>query len=179
MHLWNVALRHEHDHGSTRLYALAEASWNPTDELYSLLAEGRLSIGRHAPYGRVELALRPEYERLDNRATQSFFRYHLDADVLGATRWLILTAGYGVRATPLPSSVRPFVEAQYNVVGSARGAIEPAALFGRAKFLTLSAGMRIFLGGEPMRMGAYGVLDPATLMHREVMMTTSATEHRH
>jgi hypothetical protein len=35
-------------------------------------------------------------------------------------------------------------------------------LFGGTGFWAFSAGMRIFLGGGPMRMGTYGVLDPMT-----------------
>ncbi|MEX2283424.1 MAG: hypothetical protein WEE89_13155 [Gemmatimonadota bacterium] len=80
-------------------------------------------------------------------------RYDHDADPIGATGWLIVTAGYGVTATALPFSARPHVEAQFNRVRPERGAVDPVAMFGRSTFWSLSAGFRLFLGGDPMRMG--------------------------
>jgi hypothetical protein len=34
------------------------------------------------------------------------------------------------------------------------------ASFGDDRFWSLSAGFKLFLGGDAMRMGSYGVLDP-------------------
>ena len=42
-------------------------------------------------------------------------------------------------------------------------------LFGDDRFSALTLGARIFFGGEPMRMGSYGVLDPMTRMSRDPM----------
>ena len=179
--LYNAAIRHEHNHGPSRMYALFEASRsepNHGEGYFSLLAEGSLAVGRHKPYGRVEYATRPEYEREGAPGTDDFFRYHHDDEAIGATRWIILTGGYGFTVGGTTTSMRPFVEAQYNRVSSERGGIDPNVLFGRRQFWSISLGARIFLGGEAMRMGAYGVLDPMTRMHKP-MMTATASEHIH
>lgn len=177
--LYNAAIRHQDRHGPVGMYALAEASLsNPQhgDGFFSILGEGSLTIGRHKPYGRIEYATRPEYERVGAPGTADFFRYHHDDEPIGATRWLILTGGYGFNAVGTSSSLRPYVEAQYNKVRSERGDIDPRALFGRSGFWSISLGGRIFLGGEAMRMGTYGILDPMTRMHKP-MMTTAAQPH--
>ena len=174
--LFNAALRHEDDHDGVHMYALLEASIsNPgsNESNFSVVGEGSLQIGRSKPYGRVEFATRPEWERIGPATSADFFRYHHDDEPIGATRWLIVTVGYGVTATTLPWSIRPFVETQFNRVRAERGGIDPVALFGRRSFWTLSAGARIFLGGDPMRMGAYGILDPMTMMHRMQMTATA------
>ncbi len=168
VHLWNLALRHAGPLGSKHLYALIEASLgDPEGEEgdFSVLAEGLVALGRHRPYVRMEYARRPEYPREADPGEEGFFRYeHHDAPT-GSTRWLIATAGYGFDATTLPFSLRPFVDAQYHSVRADRGDVDPAALFGTDSFWSLSLGARVFLGGEPMRMGAYGILDPMIAGH--------------
>jgi hypothetical protein len=178
--LFNAAARHEATHGVGHLYALAEASISaPKDEdgYFSVLGEASLQRGAHQPYARVEYAIRPEYTRDGGRASSGFFRYNHDLDAIGATRWLIVTAGYGVRLTGLPYSMRPFVEGQWQFVSNERGPVTPENLYTRSSFGSISAGFRVFLGGEPMRMGAYGVLDPMTMMHR--MDMKMMPEHHH
>ena len=183
--LYNVALRHEQDHGDVHLYGLIEASLSDPDHgdgYYSVLAESSLQRGRHKPYARVEFATRPEYARAGAPGTQDFFRYDHDEHAIGSTRWLIATAGYGVTVNTLPFAIRPFVEGQFNKVDSESGSVSPTVLYGRTSFWTLSAGFRVFLGGDPMRMGAYGVLDPMTMMHRMQMGESTASPaetHRH
>ncbi len=170
--LYNAAFRHEHDHGRVHMYALIEASMSDPeadDGYWSVLAEGSLQVGRHKPYGRIEYATRPEFTRLGPRGTKSFFRYDHDEHPIGATRWLILSGGYGHTLTRLPWAVRPYVETQYQHVAAERGSADPETLFGRKSFWMFSAGARVFLGGDPMRMGTYGLLDPMTLMHRAQM----------
>lgn len=182
--LFNAAIRHEHDHGDVHMYALLEASLSDPEEedgYFSVVAEGSLQRGRHKPYGRIEYAARPEYARAGAPGTDGFFRYDHDAHAIGSTRWLIVSAGYGHTATTLPWGIRPYVEAQYNRVRADRGPVVPEQLFGRRNFWTLSAGFRIFLGGDPMRMGAYGILDPMTMMHRMQMLSAAepAATHQH
>jgi hypothetical protein len=181
--LYNAALRHEKDHPVGRVYSLIEGSWSDPKEhdgYFSVAAELSVARGVHKPYGRVEYASRPEYERIGPPDSRGFFRYDHDDHAIGSTRWLTVVGGYGVTATRLPFSARPYIEAQWNRVTADRGNIDPQALFGRSSFLSLSAGLRLFLGGEPMRMGAYGVLDAITLMHRMQMApTASANGHRH
>ena len=176
--LFNAMLRHEKDYGSSHVYGMLEGSWSDADNddgYFSILGEASVQRGAHKPYARVEYASRPEYPREGSRATSEFFRYEHDADPLGSTRWLSLTAGYGISATQLPYGIRPYIEAQWHNVRSDEGGIQPATLYGRSSFLSLSAGFRVFLGGDQMRMGAYGVLDAMTLMHRMEMGQSKAS----
>jgi hypothetical protein len=146
-----------------------------------VLAETRVELGRHQPYYRVEYATRPEYARDGAPGTAGFFRYDHDAHAIGATRWLINAVGYGYELSGLPVSARPFLELQHSHVSAERGGIDPEDLFGERTFWRFSAGFRVFLGGEPMRMGSYGVLDPMTRLHRGAPMPTAAEPdaHRH
>lgn len=167
--LVNGYLRHAAAHRFGTLYSLVEASRSePEGEArgyYSLLGETMTGIGRHRPYLRVEYSTRPEWEREEDDA----FRYHHDDDPVGATRWLIASAGYGWQLSGFPVSTMPFVEVQHNRVWNERGQADPAALFGGDRFWSVSAGVRLFLGSAgPMRMGSYGVLDDMTSNHRPV-----------
>ena len=172
-HLLNAAVRHERAYGLGRVYALAEASRSePAGEArgyWSVLGETQLGLGRgtrHRPYYRVEYATRPEYERQGAPGTDGWFRYDHGAHPVGATRWLINTVGYGYDLTGFPVSLRPFVELQHNRVWNERGDADPRALFGEDRFWSASLGFRVFLGGGPMRMGSYGVLDPMSAAMR-------------
>lgn len=179
--LYNAALRHERMYPFGALYGLVEGSLSEPEEgdgYYSVLGETRLELGRHQPYYRIEYATRPEYAREGVPGTEGFFRYDHDAHAIGATRWLINAIGYGYELTRLPVSARPFVELQHSHVSPERGGIDPQDLFGERTFWRLSAGFRVFLGGEPMRMGSYGVLDPMTQMHRPGSMQP-ATDNGH
>lgn len=167
-HLFNAAVRHDEAHDFGRLYLLAEVSRSdpagPLQGFRALLGEARLELGddgRHQPYARIEIATRPEFERLGPAGSMEFFRYDHDEELTSsATRWTIVTAGYGVDLTGLPVSVRPFAEVQHHRVRAERGGVEPTALFGTDDFWAVSVGLRAFFGGGPMRMGSYGVLDP-------------------
>ncbi|HEX5727452.1 MAG TPA: hypothetical protein VFX98_18415, partial [Longimicrobiaceae bacterium] len=170
MGLWNAAVRHSGIHAFGGMYALAEASVSRPaegDGLYSVLGEMRLDVGRHQPYARVEYATRPEYAREGPAGGEGFFRYDHDAEPVGATRWLIQTAGYGQRVRGYPVDVWPFVEAAHHRVWEERGGVDPEALFGTDSFWSLSLGVRLYFGGGPMRMGSYGALDDMTTMFRE------------
>ena len=177
--LANAALRYEQSHHFGNVYALAEASksWPDVgDGYYSVLAEARLAVGpnmRHQPYYRVERATRPEYEREGVAGTDGFFRYDHDAAAIGATRWLINTVGYAYQASDLPFSVRPYVEVQHNSVQREHGRGDPYSLYGAAGFWGVSFGLRFFIGGGPMRMGSYGLLDPMAAAMRPSASTTA------
>jgi hypothetical protein len=163
--LWNAALRHER----AATYALLEASVadpGDHDPDFSVLGEARVRVGTFDPYVRAEYASRPEYPRTGVSETNQFFRYDHDEHAIGATRWMILTLGAGWRATAPPFAVRPFLEAGIFRVADGRGGIDPRTLFGHRTFTAVSVGARVLLGGEPMRMGAYGVLDPMVDMLR-------------
>lgn len=140
------------------------------DDFFSILAEARFDRSGHQSYLRVEYAYRPEFQREQALAGPDFFRYEQDAEPIGSTRWLISTVAYAYELTGYPLSVRPFAELQYVRVREDRGALDPVVLFGSDSFWGLSLGARIFLGGDPMRMGVYGVLDPMTSMSRTGLM---------
>ncbi len=158
--LANIAVRFE---APGRLSGLVEASrsWPEEDEGYwAVLGEARLTAGRHRPYGRAEWATRPEYHRLGEPGSDLYYRYDHDGHADGATRWLILTGGYGFEASTGSVSTLPFVEVQYHHVRAERGPVTPDALFGRSGLWAVSTGIRLYFGGGPMRMGRYGALDP-------------------
>lgn len=179
---WEASLSYARvveDHGSERevtrlanaygryesgaLYALVEGSrsWPVGEEGYwALLAETRLTAGRHVPYARVEWSTRPEMHRLGSPETEGYYRYEHGGHADGASRWLILSLGYAVEGGGGLLTSNPFVEVQYHRVSASRGAVDPMALFGRRGLWSVSTGFRLFLGGGSMRMGSYGVLDP-------------------
>lgn len=161
--LANVAVRHE----AGGVYALAEASrsWGEGFHggLFSVLGEARVRRGDHAPYARLEWARRPEYARRGGAGSDEFYRYDPRAVAIGTTRWIIATAGWAWRAGAGPALIRPFLEGRWWTVAEDRGFIDPDALYGAGSAWGLSVGVRLSLGGGPMRMGTYGVLDPMTV----------------
>lgn len=184
--LANVAIRFAGNVGESGLYALLEASTSAPaadDEhgFWSVLAEAQLSRHGHQPYARFEVATRPEYHRAGAPGTPEFFRYEHGTHADGATRWVITTLGYGFtpRADGSPVSSRPFVELQHHYVAAARGNVDPVTLFGRRSLWTVSAGFRLFIGGGPMRMGSYGVLDPMAAGSTPVPAGDGAHAHAH
>lgn len=179
--LANAAVRYSGALGGSMLYALVEASRSDPEEdegYWSVLGEAQLHRGGHRPYARVELATRPEYHREGARGTDGFFRYDHDAHADGATRWLISTLGYGFHPAGAGISSRPFIELQHHRVSAERGDIHARALFGRRSFWSISGGFRLFLGGGPMRMGTYGVLDPMAAPPLPATATQAPAAHR-
>jgi hypothetical protein len=176
----NAALVRSAPLAGGQLYALAEASRSYLAghaDFFSLLAEARWNGRGHQPYARVEYAARPEYVREGPAGGDAFFRYEHDIDPIGTTRWLIATAAYAFEATPSPWSVRPFLEVQHHQVRGDQGAVSATDLFGGTSFWAISLGARVFFGGDPMRMGSYGVLDPATAMNRAGAGTDATHVH--
>lgn len=163
--LFNGAIRHLGAYRFGTLYGLVEASASRPreDGLWSVLGEVMATAGRHQPYARVEYATRPEYAR--EGTGDDFFRYHHDDEPTGATRWLIGSLGYAYTLTRGTVGARPFVEVQLNQARPERGGIDPRTLFGTERFVSVTAGFRLFFGGGPMRMGSYGVLDDMTTTH--------------
>lgn len=145
------------------LVALVEGSrsWPVGEEGYwALLAEARAVAGAHTPYARVEWATRPELHRRGSPGTDEYYLYERGIHADGATRWLIVSLGYGADGGQGLLTANPFVEIQYHRVAASRGSVDPMALFGRRGLWSLSGGFRLYLGGGSMRMGSYGVLDP-------------------
>ncbi len=136
----------------------------PVDGYESLLAEGALTRGGLRGYARGEWATRPEYPR--SSGEDGFFRYDHHDPAEGATRWIILSAGVEVRADWGPVAVRPFGEAALQRARRQAGDLDPRFPADRW-FTGLTAGVRIFPGGGPMRMGPYGLRDDMSRMLRE------------
>jgi hypothetical protein len=163
--LYNAALRHAGRYGFGNVYALAEASRSRPEEgegYWALLGETRIELGRHRPYYRFEYATRPEYARDGLPGTDGFYRYDHDSHEIGASRWQIHALGYETELKTGRLIARPFVEAQHHQVRHERGDFAPVAAFGKDRFWSASVGFKLFLGGDAMRMGSYGVLDPMT-----------------
>lgn len=163
--LFNVSLRLD-QRSSSGLYGLVEYSRSDPAEatgFWSFLTEVAWQAGRHAPYLRVERATRPEFPR-EGPEAPGFFRYDHEDAPMGATRWTIASLGYGYTLTQGSASLRPFVEVQLYDVGSGDGIPSVSDVLGDTRFGAVSIGARLFLGGDPMRMGTYGVLDPMTRM---------------
>lgn len=179
--LRNIAVRYDKPVDRGRTYALVELSngqgEDDEERYFSLLGEAAWQRGAHQPYARLEYATRPEYAR--GVGDEGFFRYDHDDHPIGATRWIIPTVGYGYTLTAQPISARPFAEVQYSRVAEERGGIEPHALFGTDSFWAISVGARIFLGGDPMRMGSYGILDPMSASMRITPPLHPAGGHEH
>jgi hypothetical protein len=167
--LWNAALLPSLTlNDGAHFYGLVEASVSSLQDherFFSVLAEARYDRSGHQPYLRLEYASRPEYPRTADTGSD-FFRYEHDEDPLGKTRWLITTLAYAYEVTGTPWSVRPFVEVQHHRVRADAGPVAPLDLYGTRSFWALSMGARLYVVGGPMRMGAYGVLDPMTEMNR-------------
>ena len=183
--LANGAVRYAGTRGGSSLYALLEASLSDPEEdegFWSVLAEAQLSHSGHQPYARVEYATRPEFHRNGAPGTEDFFRYDHDTHADGATRWVISTLGYGFEpANSGRISSRPFVEVQHHYVSDERGGVDPNLLFGKRSFWSISTGLRVFVGGGPMRMGSYGALDPmaAPISPPSTSSETMTPQHQH
>ena len=167
--LWNGAVRHLSGPDSGLQEALIEVSLSRKrdhNNFFSILGELGFDRLGHQPYARVEYSSRPEYAREREDRSLGFFRYDDASDPVGSTRWLTSTVAYAYEMTGYPLSLRPFLEFQHFKVWEHEGQANPVTLFGSDSFWAITLGARIFLGGSPMRMGAYGVLGAMTGMSR-------------
>lgn len=159
---WSSSLRADRDIGDARIYGLAE--WARTSEaqgafvFHTVLLEAALTTGRHQPYYRFERTERPE----ESRAFDEFrtVRPLLDNSILGITRWSIHTVGYDIRLRGAKRrlALNPFVEASFGRISTVGGGLfDPAAVYGRDSFRSVSVGLRVDWGMRGHRMGHYGV----------------------
>ena len=58
--------------------------------------------------------------------------------------------------------IAPFGEVQGAHIWEGWGGFPPEVLLGTAGGWMITTGFRVYLGGEPMRMGSYGMLDAMT-----------------
>lgn len=180
-----ASLRYEAQHrGEVRSYGLLE--WARTDEysgarrsfsFSSWLAEAELSRGHSSAAMRYEHTVRPEEERLSDPFRSP--RPHTDANILGATRWRILSGRVGHTLTP-QTGVRatPFVEVAYLAAAEALqpSLFVPAEFYGSARMWSLSAGISLAAGLSHRRMGRYGAALPTP--HRQVRTSHRQADRR-
>jgi hypothetical protein len=154
---WSLSARWDGTIRSARGYGLIEwARSIHSDGAFtytSALAEAAVWAGPHEAYLRLERTERPEEERVSGYRT---VRPPRDDDILGITRWTIVTVGYVVPVTALPRvAVRALVEASLGRIDDVSGLFDPAVYYGRAGFRTLSVGFRVSAGTRHERMGQY------------------------
>ena len=170
---WSASARWERAVAGRPAYALAE--WARTDEaggayvLHSGLVEGAYEVGRYRPYFRLERTDRTEDQRVFGEPFRSV-RPHLDSSILGITRWTISTLGVEARAWSGGRArifVSPTAEVAFAKVAKLGGGVfDPAVLYGRTTFTTLTVGVRVDRGMAGHRMGYYR----GTPMHHEMTM---------
>ncbi|MEJ7759037.1 MAG: hypothetical protein WKF55_05540 [Gemmatimonadaceae bacterium] len=123
----------------------------------SALAEGAMTRGAMTFALRAERTQRAEEERLENPFRSP--RPHTDFNILGRTRWDIVSAG--VSANLFRKSawfVAPFVEVsrQHASIIARPTVFIPREFYGSDRMWSLSAGMRLGAGMFHARMGRYG-----------------------
>jgi hypothetical protein len=155
---WNLSTRLDRPAGAGRLVVLLEGGVATADRSYgTLLAEGQWSTGdhRHRFYYRFERTDRPEGPR-----SADLFRSAPDTvgEPIGATRWLVQTAGYGFAIPARAILLEPVLELSLGRVASVgTPPINLDQLYGRRTLWSLVLAMRVLLG-EPHSMGRYGAV---------------------
>jgi hypothetical protein len=153
-------------------YALVE--WARTDEgrdgrrafrYQSVLAEAAVKRGPLEVAARAERTDRPEEERLLDPFRTA--RPHFENTIIGVTRWSILTVRAAGRLPGGWLQAAPFVEVAHlrprQIVRPSL--FEPALFYGARTQWSLSAGVRLGIGGSHARMGRYGVASEARHVH--------------
>lgn len=161
----SVSVRLERQTTLGRAYALAE--WKRTTELDdgervfafgSVLGEASLGRGGWSGALRMERTDRPEEER------RSAYRTpwpHVDAHVLGISRWLIGALRLQRDMAWRRFRAAPFAELAYARVSmKAEGLFDPREWYGDDTFTSVSLGVRLGAGTGVGRMGRYGVAVP-------------------
>lgn len=172
-HKRSAAARIERKVGDVDVYALAE--WAHTDlfkanrrafALRSSLAEASVARGIIRLSARYEQTVRPEDERLTN----AFRTVYPSAEVqiLGTTRFDVMTLGAEARRRFAGVTLAPFVEASLvRANETARpAAFVPREFYGSNRITQLSIGLRADVGMTHGRMGRYGVAAGRAAMHR-------------
>lgn len=149
---FEYAETHEYD-GDRRAFLfttwLAEAAVEPDD----------WELG-----ARFERTTRPEEERLFDPFRSA--RPHADENIIGVTRWNIVTLRARRTFEMYGVSVQPFVEAAHARVREITGAIfRPDEFYGDDRLWNLSIGANVRFGMQHTRMGRYGAALPASHHH--------------
>lgn len=145
-----------------RSYALVEfartreyVNENTAFILYSILAEGKLTRGVSELSLRAERTDRPEEERSANLFRTP--RPHSDLSILGRTRWNVLSLN--AARSFAKGKMNPFLEiaTQHPTSLGSNLGFNPESFYGAKWLWSFSAGVRLGLGMQHMRMGRYGV----------------------
>src|SRR5688572_12923637 len=156
-----------------RCYGLVE--WARTSErdqgreafaFSSMLAEGSVALGSARLGLRAERSERGEEERLTNP-----FRTpspHSDLNILGRTRWDVLSASISRPISSGRGTLIPFIEVstQRPKTMDTPAIFDPEGFYGAARLWSFSAGLRAGIGKHHNRMGRYGVA-AANIDHSE------------
>ena len=109
----------------------------------------------HSAKLRWERTTRPEEERLADPFRTT--RPHADENILGATRWIGVSARLERSFVMQRMAITPFAEAGRVTVSELTGAIfSPVDFYGEDTMWGLSGGITIRLGSPMRRMGRYG-----------------------
>jgi hypothetical protein len=122
-----------------------------------------------------QLALRAERtERPENERLLDPFRMqagHVDFQIIGVTRWQVLTARLGAPALPFAPQravqLRPFVEVALSHADARRrpALFDPQTFYGASTLTSINVGAQLHIGPMRHRMGRYGVMDTPTTGH--------------
>lgn len=160
---WSASARHERG----GRYALIE--WAKTSErdrgktafaFSSFLAEAAIPVERIRVAVRAERTERPEEERLLDAFRSP--RPHTDLNILGRTRWNVLSAAVSTERRRGRALFAPFVEisTQMPTVIDKPSVFDPAGFYGSSQLWSFSAGFRVGYGMTHRRMGRYGAAVP-------------------
>jgi hypothetical protein len=160
---WSFSVRGEVERDSVlRLYGLLE--WARTGEysgnarafvFQSVLAEAAVVRGASRFAARFERTTRPEEERLADPFRSA--RPHADDNIIGVTRWHIVTARVDREMTVQRLTLQPFAEAAWLHVAEITGSFfEPVTFYGNDSLWNLSLGVRVSAGAPHERAGRYG-----------------------
>ena len=123
----------------------------------SFLVEGSVPLGPALIGVRAERSERGEEERLTNP-----FRTpspHSDLNILGRTRWDVLSASISRPISSSRGTLVPFIEVstQRPKAMDTPAIFDPEGFYGAARLWSFSAGLRAGIGKHHNRMGRYGV----------------------
>jgi hypothetical protein len=165
---WSASARADLSRRDMGLYGLLE--WARTDEyssgrrlfaFSSWLAEAAADRGPWRAAARWERTTRPEEERLVDPFRTT--RPHADENIIGATRWIAVSARLERSFARATLVATPFVEVSRATVSELTGAIfSPEDFYGEDTLWGVSAGVSLRLGALMHRMGRYGVADHAS-----------------
>lgn len=161
---WSASARYANDASPHAPYALVE--WATTGEyagaqraytFSTALAEGAVNWHGITIAARAERTTRPEEERLRDRFRTA--RPPAELNLIGITRWTVLSARASAVTRRGPLAAEPFLELARASTRSTvpQAVFDPEMFYGASQLWTTTAGVRITVGRPHSRMGRYGV----------------------